>query len=127
MERTNKDTSSPADVMPGLSGPRMIRNALGPKQIKDYWPATTMAGFSRIDGAVAIHGMKGELCFFFGPRVIGIKFSPGVDDTFLEGPSKLATNGRALPRHLWVRLMPQPIFWAPQLNVPLLRNALRPD
>ncbi|CAG8317974.1 unnamed protein product [Penicillium nalgiovense] len=68
----------------------------GPQQIKDYWPATTKAGFGRIDGAVAVQGTKDEFYFFFGARVIRVKFSPGGDDTLLEGPLKITDKWKSL-------------------------------
>ncbi|KAJ5496435.1 hypothetical protein N7463_008422 [Penicillium fimorum] len=68
----------------------------GPKPIKDNWPATTKAGFGRIDGAVAVQGTKDEFYFFFGARVIRIKFSPGGNDTLLEGPLKITDKWKSL-------------------------------
>ncbi|KAJ5358663.1 uncharacterized protein N7496_011076 [Penicillium cataractarum] len=68
----------------------------GPKQIKDYWPATTKAGFGRVDGAVSVPGTKDEFYFFFGALVIRIKFSPGGDDTLLEGPLKITDKWKSL-------------------------------
>ncbi|KAE8330697.1 Hemopexin [Aspergillus sergii] len=68
----------------------------GPAKIADYWPGITKAGFGTVEAVLPIQGVKTEFYFFFGGRVARIKFSPGGNDTVVEGPLKITDKWKSL-------------------------------